>query len=173
MKLDCARKWQRRLGHLNQTDGVRTAPKKVGELEDISNVGALAKITKTPVQSSRVPSRREAGEGGVYRRDETFPSRVTLRIPVLHYVCKKAHKICVWRLALGEEWSPVHSEKFVIGVGTHRMPRHDNAKQFLTEQLKMYGIQKEKTVPQTTKQNELVEKYNMKLLEIARYLLRD
>ena len=49
VKLDSARKWHRRLGHLNQVDVVRNAPETVGELDDVCNVCALAKITKTPV----------------------------------------------------------------------------------------------------------------------------
>ena len=49
VKFDSARKWHRRLGHLNQVDLVRTAPETVGELDDVCNVCALAKITKTPV----------------------------------------------------------------------------------------------------------------------------
>ena len=49
MKLHSARRWHIRLGHLNQADGVRNAPEKVGELDDIFNLCTLAKITKTPV----------------------------------------------------------------------------------------------------------------------------
>ena len=49
VKLDSVRKWQRQLGHLNQADVVRNAPETVGELEDLCNVCALAKTTKTPV----------------------------------------------------------------------------------------------------------------------------
>ena len=49
VKLDSARKWHRGLGHLSQANVVRNAPKKVGELDDVCNVCALAKITKTPV----------------------------------------------------------------------------------------------------------------------------
>ena len=49
VKLDSAGKWRRRLGHLSQADVVRIAPETVGELDDICNVCALAKITKTPV----------------------------------------------------------------------------------------------------------------------------
>ena len=44
-----ARKWNRRLGQLNRADVVRNAPETVGELDDVCNVCALAKITKTPV----------------------------------------------------------------------------------------------------------------------------
>ena len=49
VKLDSATKWYRRLGHLNQADVVRNAQETVGELDDVCNVCALAKITKTPV----------------------------------------------------------------------------------------------------------------------------
>ena len=49
VKLESARKWHRRLGHLNQVDVVTNAPETVGELDDVFNVCALAKITKTPV----------------------------------------------------------------------------------------------------------------------------
>ena len=37
------------MGHVNQADVVRNAPEAVGELDDVCHVGALAKITKTPV----------------------------------------------------------------------------------------------------------------------------
>ena len=99
VKHDSARKWQRRLGHLNQADVVRNAPETVGELDDVCNVCALAKITKTPVpRVARDPSRREAGEG-VHRRDGTFQSRVTVRVPVLHSVCRPVHEVCVCGIA--------------------------------------------------------------------------
>ena len=49
VKLDSARRWHRRLGHLNQADVVRNERETVGELDDVCNVCALAKITKTPV----------------------------------------------------------------------------------------------------------------------------
>ena len=49
VEIDSARKWHRRLGHLNQADVVRNSPETVGELDDVWNVCAVAKITKTPV----------------------------------------------------------------------------------------------------------------------------
>ena len=49
VKPDSARKWHRQLGHLNQADMDRNAPETVGELDDVCNVCALAKITETPV----------------------------------------------------------------------------------------------------------------------------
>ena len=49
VKFDSARKWHRRLGHLNQADVVRNAAETLGELDDVCNLSALAKIPKTPV----------------------------------------------------------------------------------------------------------------------------
>ena len=48
-KFDSARERHRRLDHLNQAHVVRNAPETVGELDDVCNVCAFAKITKTPV----------------------------------------------------------------------------------------------------------------------------
>ena len=49
VKLDIARKWHRRLAHWNQADVVKNAPETLWKLEEVCNVCALAKITKTPV----------------------------------------------------------------------------------------------------------------------------
>ena len=49
VKLHSARKWHRQLGHLNQADVVKNAPETVGELDDVGNVCALAKITESPL----------------------------------------------------------------------------------------------------------------------------
>ena len=49
VKLDSARKWHRGLGHLNQADVVKNASETVGELDDVCNVCAWAKITETLV----------------------------------------------------------------------------------------------------------------------------
>ena len=49
VKHDSLRKWQGRLGHLNQADVARNAPETVVGLDDVYNACALAKITETPV----------------------------------------------------------------------------------------------------------------------------
>ena len=49
-------------------------------------------------KSGRDPSRREAGES-VRRRDGTFQSRVTVKIQLLHCVCRPVLKGCVCWLA--------------------------------------------------------------------------
>ena len=46
VKLESASKWHRQLGHLNQLNVIMNAPEKVGELDDVCNVCALAKITE-------------------------------------------------------------------------------------------------------------------------------
>ena len=102
VKLDSARKWHRRLCHLNQADVVRNAPETVGELDDLCNVCALAKITKTPVPRVAETQAEEKLER-VFRRDGTFQSRVTVRVPVLHCVCRPVHEVCVCGLAQGKE----------------------------------------------------------------------
>ena len=88
MNLDIASKWHRQLGQLTQAHVVSNPLETVWELDDICNLCALAKITKTPVP--RVAETQaegiEAGDG-VHRRDGTFQSRITVRVPVLHCVC--------------------------------------------------------------------------------------
>ena len=68
-------------------------------------------------------------------------------------------------------------KKFVLSVRTPKKLRQDNAKEFISEQLKTYcldaGILQEKTIPQTPQQNGLAERCNRTLLEMARYLLND
>ena len=49
VKLDSAKKWHRRLGHSNRADMVSNEPETVRELDDVCNMCALAKITKTPI----------------------------------------------------------------------------------------------------------------------------
>ena len=49
VKLDSASNWHRQFGDLNQADVIRNAPETLGELDDVCNLCALAKITKTPV----------------------------------------------------------------------------------------------------------------------------
>ena len=68
-------------------------------------------------------------------------------------------------------------KKFVLRVGTPKKLRQDNAKEFLSEQFKIYcldaGFLQEKTIPETPQQNGLAERCNRTLLEILRCLLID
>ena len=68
-------------------------------------------------------------------------------------------------------------KKFVLCVETPKKLRQENAKEFLSEQFKMYcldaGILQEKSIPVTPQQNELNERCNLTLLEMARCFLID
>ena len=126
-------------------------------------------------KSGRDPSRRKTREG-VRRPDEIFQTRVTVRVPVLHCVCRAVHKVfvCVDLLKAKSEVL-VSLKMFVLSVGTPKKLRQDIAKEFLSEQFKMYfldaGIQREKTIPETPQQIVIAERCNRRLLKMARCLL--
>ena len=177
LKLDSARKWHRRLGHLNPADVVRNAPQTVGELDDVCNVCALAKITKTPIprvaetqaeeRLERVftdvmrPFRVEALSG--FRFCLVFLDQYTKFVFVVFFKAKSEALASL--------------KKFVLSVGTPKKLRQDNAKEFLSEQFKTYcldaGSLQEKTIPETPQKNGLAERCNRTLLEKAGRLLID
>ena len=67
-------------------------------------------------------------------------------------------------------------KKFVLSVGTPMKLRQDNAKEFLSEQFKMYCLDAgilQKTISETPQQNGLAERCNRTLLEMAICLLID
>ena len=67
-------------------------------------------------------------------------------------------------------------KKFVLSVGTPKKLRQDNAKEFLSEQFKMYCLDSgilQKTIQETPHQNGLAEGCNRTLLEMASCLLVD
>ena len=161
VKLDSARKWHRRLGHLNQADVVRNAPETMGELDDVCNVCALAKITKTPVPRVAGPFRVESLSG--FRFCIVFADQDTEFVFV--------------DLLRAKSETLASLKKFVLSVGTPKKLRQDNAKEFLSEQFKTYcldaGVLQEKIIPEMPQQNGLAEKCNRTLLEMARCLLID
>ena len=97
MKLDIARKWHRQLVHLNQADVVKNAPETVGELDDVCNVCALAKTTKTPLP--RVAETQAEENLERVSTDVMVPFRVEYLVAVLHCLSRPVHEICVCRLA--------------------------------------------------------------------------
>ena len=105
-------------------------------------------------KSGRDPSRREAGES-VRRHDGTFQSRVTVKIQLLHCVCRPVLKGVFVDLLKAKSEALASLKKFVRSVGTPKKLRQDNAKEILSEQFKNYclyaGILKKKTLPDTTK----------------------
>ena len=138
---------------------------------------ALAKITKTPVPREAETQAEEKlervftvvmGHFGVeslsgFRSHIVFADKYT--------------KFVFVDLLKAEKEALASLKKFVLSVGTPRKLRQDNAKEFLSEQFKMYcldaGILQEKTIPETPKQNGLAERCNRTLLEMERCLLID
>ena len=177
MKLDSARKWHRRLDHLNQAGVARNATETVGELDDVCNVCALAKITKTPVP--RVAETQAEEKLERVFTDVTGPFRVeSLSGFRFCFVFADQYTKFVFVDLLKAKCEALASlKKFFLSVGTSRKLRQDNAEEFLSEHFKTYcldaGILQEKTIPETPQQNELAERCNWTLLEMARCLLID
>ena len=129
VKLDSARKWHRRLGHLNQAYVVRNAPETVGELDDVCNVCALAKITKTPVP--RVTETQ--GEEKLERvfTDVMGPFRVEslsgFRFCIMF--ADQYTKFVFVDLLKAKSEALDSLKKFVLSVVTTKKLRQDNAKE--------------------------------------------
>ena len=171
VKRDSGRKWHRRLGHLHQADVVRNASETVGELDDICNVCALAKITKTPVPRVAETQAEEKLERvftdvmdiSEWSHCQGSGSALCLQT--------STRSLCLWtclRQRMKHWWAWRNFS--VWGL-------QDNAKEFLSEQFKIYcldaGILQEKTISETPQQNGLAARCNMTLLEMARCLLID
>ena len=177
MKLDSARKWHRRLRHLNQADVVRNTPETVWELDDICNVCALANITKNPVP--RIAETQAEDKLERVLPDVMGPIRVEslsgFQFSIV-FADQYTKFVFVDLLKAKSEELP-SLKKFVLSVETPKKLRQDNAKEFLSEQFKMYcldaGILKEKTIPYTPQQNGLAERCNRALLKMAGCLLFD
>ena len=177
VKLDSARKWHRRLIHLNQADVVRNAPETVGKLDDVCNVCALAKITKTPVP--RVAETQAEEKLERVFTDVMGPFRVESLLGFRFCIVFADHhtKFVFVDLLKAKSEALASLKKIVLSVGTPKKLRQDNAKEFFSEQFKTYcldaGILQEKTIPETPQQNGLAERCNTTLLEMARCLLID
>ena len=168
VKLDNARKLHRGLGHLNQADLVTNASETVEEFNGVCNVCALAKITKTPlprVAETRAEEKLErvlTNVMGLFRVESLSEFRFSI-------VFADQYTTFVFADLLKVKSETVTSlKKFVLSVGTPKKHRKDNAKEFLSEQSKMYwvdaGILQEKTIPETPQQNELAERCKRTML---------
>ena len=136
-KLDSARKWHRRLGHLILADVVVFAPETVGELDDVCNVCALAKITKTPVPRVAETQAEEKLERvftdvmGRFRVESLSGSGSVLCLQT------STRQFVFVDLIKAKSEAPASLKKFVLSVGTPKKLKQDNAKEFLSEQFKM------------------------------------
>ena len=177
LKLDSARNWLRRLGHLNQADVVTNAPETVRKIDDVCNVCVLSKTTKTPgptVEETRADEKHErvfTDVMGLYR----VGSLSWFWICILF--ADQYTKLVFVDLLKAKSEALASLKKFVLSVGTPKKPRQDNAKEFLAEQFKMYcldaGLLQEKTIAETPQENGLARRCNKTLLEMARCLLTD
>ena len=171
VKLDSARKWHRRLGHLNKADMARKTLETVGELDDVCNVCALAKITRTPVPRVAETQEEEKLERvftdvmGLFRLESMSGFRFCI------VFADQYTKFVFVDLLKAKSEALASLKKFVLSVETPKKLRQDNAKQFLSEQFKMYcldaGILQKKTIPETPHYNGLAERCNRTLLEMA------
>ena len=94
LKLDSAWKWYRRLSHLNQADVVKKASETVGNTTIFAMCEHWPRSERLQYKELQKPKQREAGEG-VHRRDPIFQSRVTVRVPVLHFETS-IQSLCLW-----------------------------------------------------------------------------
>ena len=148
-----------------------------GELDDVCNVCALDKITKTPVprvadtQAEEKLERVFTDVMGPFRVDSLSGFRFCI------VFADQYTKFVFVDLLKAKSEALASLKKFVFSVGTPKKLRQDNAKEFLSEQFKTYcldaGILQEKTIPETPQQNGLAERCNRTLLEMARCLLID
>ena len=174
VKLDSAKKCYRRFGYLSHANVVRNAPETVREFDNVCNVCALAKITKTSV-----PRLAET-------RAEEKLERVFIDVVGLFRVEPSGFWFCIVfadqyteflfvDLLKAKSESLASLKKIVFSVGTPKKVRQHNAKGILSEQFKMFcldaSILQEKTIPATPQQNGLAESRSNSLLEMARCLL--
>ena len=131
VKLDSARKWHRRLGHLNQADVVRNAPETVGELHDVCNVCALAKITKTPVPRVAETQAEEKLERVFTDVMEPFRVESLSGFRFCIVFADQYTKFVFMELLKAKIEALASLKKFVLSVGTPKKLRQDNAKEFL------------------------------------------
>ena len=161
LKIDSAMKWHRQLGHLNQADVIRKAPETVGELDDVCNVCALAKITKTSVP--RVAETQAEEKLEILLTDLMGPFRVE---------SLSGFRFCIVFAVQYTKFVFVDLIKAKSEIlASLKKLRQDNAKEFFSEQFTMYclhaGILEERTKPETPQQNRLAERCNRTLLEMA------
>ena len=148
-----------------------------GGLDDVCNVCALAKITKTPVPRASETQAEEKLER-VFT-DVIGPFRVESlsRFRFCIIIADRYTKFVIVVLLKAKSEALANLKKTVLRVRTPKKVRQDNAKEFLSEQFKMYcldaGILLEKSIPETPQQNGLAERFNGTLLEMARWLIID
>ena len=129
------------------------------EIDDLCNVCTLAKITKTPV--TRVAQTQAEEKLERVFTDVMGPFRVESLSGFLFCIvfADQYTKFVFVDLLKAKSEALASLKKFGLSVGTPKKLRQDNAKEFLSEQLKIYcldaGILQENTIPETPQQNGL------------------
>ena len=132
VKLDSARKCHRRLGQLNPADLVKNAPESVGELDDVCNVCALAKITKIPVP--RVAETQAEEKLERVFTDVMGPFRVESLSGFQFCIvfADQYTKFVFVDLLKAKSEALANLKKFVLIMETPKKLRQDNATEFLS-----------------------------------------
>ena len=164
VKFVSARKWHRGLIQLNQANVVINALKTVGKLDGVCSLCALAKIIKTPVTRVAEIQAEEKLES-VFREvivPFTVESLSGFQFGIV-FAYQYAKFVFVDLFKANNE-TLARLKKFFLRVVTPKKLRQANAKEFLSDQFKMYcldsGIMQEKTIPETPQQNGLDEVCN-------------
>ena len=162
---------------MNQADLVRNAPETVGELDDVCNVCALAKITKTQVPRVAQTQAEEKLERVFTDVMGSFSVESLSGFEFCIVFADQYTNFVFVDLLKAKSEALASLKKIVLSVGTPKKLRQDNAKECLSEQFKTYCLDacilQEKTIPETPQQNGLAEGCNKTLLEMARCLLLD
>ena len=126
----------------------------MGELDDVCNMCALAKITTTPVPRLAETQAEEKLESvftdvmGPFRVESLSGFRFCI------VFADQYTKSVFVDLHKAKREAPASLKKLVLSVGTPMNLKQDNAKEFLSGQFKMYcldaGILQEKTIRETT-----------------------
>ena len=171
VKVDSSRKCHRQLAHLNQADVVRNAQETVRELDDECNVCAFAKITRTTVPRVAETQTEEKLERVFTVVMEFFRVESLSGFRFCIVLADQYTKFVFVDLLKAKSEALASMKMFVLSVGTPKKLRQDNAKEFLSEQFKMYcldsGILQETTIPETAQQNGLAERCSRSLLQMA------
>ena len=145
--------------------------------DDVCNVCALAKITKTTVPRVAETPAEEKLERVFTEVMGTFRVESLTGFRFCIVFADQYTKFVFVDLLKAKGEALTSLQKFVLSVGTPKKLRQDNAKEFLSEQFKMYclatGILQENTLPETSQRNGLAERCNRTLLEMAKCLLFD
>ena len=140
MKLDSARKWHSQLRHLNLMDVVRNATETRGEIDDVCNVCALAKITKTPVPRAAKTQAEQKLERVFTDLMGTFRVESLSGFRFCFVFADQYTKFVFVDLLKAKSEALASLKKFVLSVVMPTKLRQDNAKEFLSEQFKMYCL---------------------------------